>query len=171
MTDVVRRAVVIVASTSAAEGTAQDATGPVLVRWLADRLWTVTGPVVVADGEPVAAALRVAIADGVNLVITTGGTGLSPDDATPEATRAVIDREVPGIAEELRRRGAEHTPLAWLSRGVAGVADRTLIVNLPGSSGGVRDGLEVLDEVLEHAVAVIGGTARHVQRPASDSNE
>lgn len=170
MTDVERRAVVIVASTSAAEGTAQDATGPVLVRWLADRGWMTTGPVVVADGEPVAAALRAAITDDVTLAITTGGTGLSPDDRTPEATLAVIDREVPGIAEELRRRGAEHTPLALLSRGVVGVGGRTLIVNLPGSSGGVRDGLEVLDELLDHAVAVIGGAARHGERSGSHSD-
>jgi len=166
----VRRAVVIVASTTAAAGTAQDATGPVIVRWLAERGWTTTGPVVVADGAPVVAALNAAIRDDATLVITTGGTGLAPDDATPEATRAVIDREVPGIAEELRRKGSEHTPLALLSRGIAGVAARTLIVNLPGSSGGVRDGLVVLDGVLDHAVTVIAGAARHGERTSTDSN-
>ncbi|HWD62141.1 MAG TPA: MogA/MoaB family molybdenum cofactor biosynthesis protein [Humibacter sp.] len=170
MTGGERRAVVIVASTGAAAGTAQDATGPVIVRWLAERRWVTGEPVVVPDGPPVESALLAAIEDHATLVITTGGTGLSPDDATPEATRAVIDRELPGIAEELRRRGAENTPLALLSRGIAGVAKRTLIVNLPGSSGGVRDGLEVLDGVLDHTVAVISGTAEHGERVATDSN-
>jgi molybdenum cofactor synthesis domain-containing protein len=159
-----RRAVVIVASTSAAAGRAEDATGPVIVRWLTERRWAAGRPVVVADGPPVESALRAAVADGVAVAITTGGTGLSPDDATPEATRAVLDRELPGIAEELRRRGSASTPLALLSRGVAGVAGRTLIVNLPGSRGGVRDGLAVLDGVLEHAVDVIAGTAQHGNR-------
>jgi molybdenum cofactor synthesis domain-containing protein len=159
-----RRAVVVVASTSAASGSADDTTGPAIVRWLTERGWTAEAPVVVQDGPPVAAALRTAIAEDAAVVITTGGTGLSPDDATPEATRALLDRELPGIAEELRRRGSATTPLALLSRGVAGVAGSTLIVNLPGSSGGVRDGLAVLADVLEHAVAVIRGTAAHGRR-------
>jgi molybdenum cofactor synthesis domain-containing protein len=159
-----RRAVVVVASTSAASGSADDTTGPAIVRWLTEHGWTAEAPVVVQDGPPVAAALRTAIAEDAAVVITTGGTGLSPDDATPEATRALLDRELPGIAEELRRRGSASTPLALLSRGVAGVAGSTLIVNLPGSSGGVRDGLAVLADVLEHAVAVIRGTADHGRR-------
>ncbi|HVX07574.1 MogA/MoaB family molybdenum cofactor biosynthesis protein [Humibacter sp.] len=164
MSGAARRAVVVVASTSAASGSAADATGPVIARWLAEHGWTVEAPVVVADGPPVTAALRKAIAEDAAVVITTGGTGLSPDDATPEATRAVLDRELPGIAEELRRRGAASTPLALLSRGIAGVAGTTLIVNLPGSSGGVRDGLAVLGDVLDHAVAVIRGSADHGRR-------
>ena len=156
-----RTAVVIVASTSAAEGSTTDATGPVIAQWLGDRGWAVREPVVVADGAPVESALRAAIAEQASVVITTGGTGLSADDLTPEATRAVVDREVPGLAEELRRRGAAHTPLALLSRGTAGVAGHTLIVNLPGSTGGVRDGLDVLEQVLDHAVDVLTGPVDH----------
>ena len=90
-------------------------------------------------------------------MLTTGGTGLSPRDVTPEATRAVLDREAPGIAERLRSAVVERFPRAALSRGVAGVRAQTLIVNLPGSPGGVRDGLAVLDEIAEHAVAILRG--------------
>jgi molybdenum cofactor synthesis domain-containing protein len=114
--------------------------------------------VVVPDGEPVEAALRSALADGYDVVVTTGGTGLTPGDLTPEMTRRVIEREVPGIAEALRAAGAAAgVPAAILSRGVAGVAGRTLIVNLPGSTGGVRDGMAVLGPVLEHAISQING--------------
>jgi molybdenum cofactor synthesis domain-containing protein len=118
----------------------------------------VAGPLVVPDGEAVEAVLREALADGYDVVVTTGGTGLTPTDLTPEMTRRVIDREVPGIAEALRAAGAAAgVPAAILSRGVAGVAGRTLIVNLPGSTGGVRDGMAVLGPVLAHAVAQING--------------
>ncbi len=112
---------------------------------------------VVPDGEPVGEALRAAVADGVDVVITTGGTGISPTDATPEVTRAVLDYEVPGLADAIRAAGAPAVPTAVLSRGLAGVAGRTLVVNLPGSTGGVRDGLAVLAGVLEHAVDQLRG--------------
>jgi molybdenum cofactor synthesis domain-containing protein len=152
-----RRAVVVVASTSAASGSADDTTGPAIVRWLTEHGWTAEAPVVVPDGPPVAAALRTAIAEDAAVVITTGGTGLSPDDATPEATRALLDRELPGIAEELRRRGSASTPLALLSRGVAGVAGSTLIVNLPGSPRGATESLSALLPILRHALEQLAG--------------
>lgn len=144
-----RTVAVIVASTRAAAGTYSDTTGPAIAGWATDHGWQVVVHVV-PDGDEVGAALRAALADGVDLIVTTGGTGLSPSDVTPEHTRAVVEREVPGIAEELRRRGASSTPLAALSRGIAGVSGHTLIVNLPGSAGGVRDGLAVLDSLVEH---------------------
>ncbi|MCS5718967.1 MogA/MoaB family molybdenum cofactor biosynthesis protein [Herbiconiux sp. CPCC 205763] len=156
------RARVVVASNRAAAGVYEDTTGPVILDWLAARGWPAT-VVVVPDGEPVGQALREAVGDAMALVVTTGGTGASPTDRTPEQTRAVLDFELPGVVEEIRRVGAVKTPLAILSRGLCGVAGRTLIVNLPGSSGGVRDGLSVLDGVLDHLVDQIhgGDHARH----------
>ncbi|MCS5715343.1 MogA/MoaB family molybdenum cofactor biosynthesis protein [Herbiconiux sp. CPCC 205716] len=151
-----RSARVVVASNRAAASVYEDTTGPVIEAWLHERGWTADISVV-PDGEPVGAALRGAVESGVDLVVTTGGTGASPTDRTPEQTRAVIDFEVPGIAEEIRRVGAPHTPKAALSRGIAGVAGTTVIVNLPGSSGGVRDGLGVLDGVLVHLIDQIHG--------------
>jgi len=152
-----RTARVIVASNRAAKGVYEDKTGPVIVTWLADRGYDVPAPVVVEDGEPVGVALRAALADGVAVVITTGGTGISPTDRTPDVTRGVLDRELPGVADAIRAAGLPAVPTAVLSRGVAGVAGRTLVVNLPGSSGGVRDGLGVLDAILDHAVDQLAG--------------
>ena len=148
---------VIVASTRAATGVYPDRTGPIIVEWLTGRGYEVPAPVVVPDGEPVGAALRDAVAARVDVVITTGGTGLSPTDRTPEVTAAVLDFEIPGLADAVRSAGLPKVPTAILSRGRAGVAGRTLVVNLPGSTGGVRDGLGVLDGVLEHAVDQLRG--------------
>lgn len=148
------KAVVVVASNRAADGVYEDTSGPILVEGLAAHGFTVTGPVVVHDGEEVAAALRDAVESGADLVVTSGGTGLTSKDLTPEMTSGVVDYEVPGIAEAIRAAGLAKTPHAALSRGIAGVAGRTLIVNLAGSRGAAKDGLAVLTAALiEHAVA------------------
>jgi molybdenum cofactor synthesis domain-containing protein len=152
-----RTARVVTASNRAAAGVYADRGGPLIVAWLRERGFDAPDPVVVPDGEPVGAALRDAVSDGVDVVITTGGTGISPTDATPQVTGAVLDYEVPGLADAIRAVGAPTVPTAVLSRGLAGVAGRTLIVNLPGSTGGVRDGLSVLAGVLEHAVDQLHG--------------
>lgn len=152
-----RVARVIVASNRAAAGTYPDRSGPVIVDWLRDRGYHVDRPSVVPDGDPVADALRTAVSERVDVVITTGGTGISPTDRTPEATRTVLDYEVPGLADAIRRAGLPAVPTSVLSRGVVGVAGRTLVINLPGSAGGVRDGLGVLAGVLDHAVDQLRG--------------
>jgi molybdenum cofactor synthesis domain-containing protein len=160
------RALAVTVSNRAAAGIYEDRSGPVLVDLLRAAGCAVDGPLVVADGEPVEVALRNAVAGGYDVVVTTGGTGLTPADLTPEMTRRVLDREIPGIAEALRSAGAAAgVPAAILSRGLAGVAGRTLIVNLPGSTGGVRDGVAVLAPVLEHAVSQING-GDHVRADA-----
>jgi molybdenum cofactor synthesis domain-containing protein len=152
------RALAVTVSNRAAAGVYPDRSGPVLAELLRSAGCTVDGPLIVPDGEPVEAALRDALRSGYDVVVTTGGTGLTPGDLTPEMTRRVLDREVPGIAEALRSAGAAAgVPSAILSRGLAGVADRTLIVNLPGSTGGVRDGMAVLAPILGHAVSQIHG--------------
>lgn len=151
------RAVVIVASTRAAGGVYPDRTGPIIVDWLRERGHEVDEPLVVADGEPVAKALLAAIKARADLVLTTGGTGISPTDATPQVTRPLLDYEVPGLADAVRASGSDAVPTSILSRGVAGVAGRTLVINLPGSTGGVRDGLAVLDPVLSHALEQLAG--------------
>ncbi|WP_019930305.1 bifunctional molybdenum cofactor biosynthesis protein MoaC/MoaB [Nocardia sp. BMG111209] len=155
-----RRAAVLVASTGTAAGTRLDTTGPVLVDWLRGLGFMVRGPLVYADAE-IANGLADALTGTPALVITTGGTGASPTDATPEATLALLDRELPGVAEAIRRFGAEKFPLAALSRGAAGLTGRSVVINLPGSPGGVRDGIAVLEPLLEHLLAQVAGGGRH----------
>lgn len=152
-----RRARVVTASNRAAAGVYPDRGGPLIVEWLRERGYETPDAAVVPDGEPVGEALRKAVAEGAEVVITTGGTGISPTDATPQITRAMLDYEVTGLADAIRAAGAPKVPTAVLSRGVAGVAGRTLVVNLPGSTGGVRDGLAVLADVLDHAVDQLRG--------------
>ena len=153
------KALVVTVSNRAAAGVYEDRSGPVLVTGLTEMGFDVDGPQVVPDGEPVEVALRTAIASSsYDVVITTGGTGIAPTDRTPDMTFRVIDRELPGIAEALRAYGVEHgVPTASLSRGVAGTAGTTLVVNLPGSQGGVLDGIAVLAPLLAHAVEQIHG--------------
>ncbi len=152
-------AAVVVASNRAAAGVYADTTGPMIAEALRELGFTVGEPAVVADGEPVGEAIGAAVRAGARVVLTTGGTGLTPTDRTPEVTRPLLDREVPGIAEAIRAHGrAQGVPTAVLSRGLAGVSGGCLVVNLPGSRGGVKDGLEVLRPILVHAVEQVAGS-------------
>ncbi|GAA1769951.1 MogA/MoaB family molybdenum cofactor biosynthesis protein [Luedemannella helvata] len=151
------RAQVIVASNRAWAGVYADSSGPVLVGGLRQLGFDVGDPVIVQDGEPVGVALREAVSAGFDVVLTSGGTGITPTDRTPDVTRAVLDYEVPGIAEAIRAHSRDRVPASALSRGLAGVAGSTLIINLPGSMGGARDGLAVLTPILQHAVDQLRG--------------
>lgn len=152
------RAAVVVASNRAAAGVYDDATGPMLVNLLVSLGFSCDQPTVVPDGEPVGAAISAAVEGGARVVLTTGGTGLTPTDRTPEVTRPLLDREVPGIAEAIRAYGGgKGVPTAALSRGLAGVSGNCLVVNLPGSRGGVKDAIAVLEPMLLHAVEQITG--------------
>ncbi|NLE81906.1 MAG: bifunctional molybdenum cofactor biosynthesis protein MoaC/MoaB [Rhodococcus sp.] len=153
-------AVILVASTGAANGSREDTTGPSIEEWLRQRGFTTRGPLVYADAD-ISTGLADALSTSPALIVSTGGTGVSPTDATPEATRAVLDRELPGLADAIRERGTKVTPHASLSRGLAGVAGRSVVVNLPGSPGGVKDGLAVLEPLLDHLLAQVAGGGTH----------
>ena len=149
----------VVASNRAAAGVYDDTTGPLLVDFLTRLGFSCEQPVVVPDGDPVGAAIAATVEGGARVVLTTGGTGLTPTDRTPEATRPLLDREVPGIAEAIRAYGtAQGVPTAALSRGLAGVAGSCLVINLPGSRGGVKDAMAVLEPLLVHAVEQVVGS-------------
>jgi molybdenum cofactor synthesis domain-containing protein len=149
---------VITVSTRAASGVYSDTSGPIIVEELSAAGFRVGDPIIVPDGEPVETALREAVAAGHPVIITSGGTGLNPNDHTPEMTRRVVEREIPQLAAAIARYGVDHgVPTAVLSRGVAGTAGTSLIVNLPGSRGGARDGMAVLAPLLEHAVSQLRG--------------
>ncbi|MGA9102064.1 MogA/MoaB family molybdenum cofactor biosynthesis protein [Aeromicrobium sp.] len=149
---------VVVASGRAAAGVYDDTTGPLLVDALSSWGFDTPEPVVVPDGAKVGEAVRAALDGGADVVLTTGGTGINPTDRTPEATRPLLDRELPGVAEAIRAYGvANGIPTAMLSRGLAGVSGRAVVVNLPGSRGGVKDAIAVLADVVPHAVDQLRG--------------
>jgi molybdopterin adenylyltransferase len=150
------KAAIITISTSVAEGTRDDASGRALAELARDAgAEVVAGEVVSDDRDAIEQALRRQVAAGTPLIFTTGGTGLTPDDVTPEATRAVIERDAPGFAEAMRAESLRHTPMGILTRGVSGIAGRTLIVNFPGSPKAVRELFGVIAPTLEHVVATL----------------
>jgi len=150
---------ILTVSDGCARGEREDVSGALIRSWCDERGAECVVQSVVPDDRVRIVQTLTSWADGgtVDVLLTTGGTGLTRRDVTPEATRAVLEREAPGIAEVIRRVGGTNTPFAALSRGLAGTRGSTLIVNLPGSTGGVRDGLAVLDGILDHAVALITG--------------
>lgn len=156
-----RKAGVVIASTRAAAGVYADETGPIILDWLSEHGFDTFPAMVVPDGEPVGAALRALLTQEPAVIITSGGTGLSPDDRTPEMTLPLLEREIPGIMEGIRRAGAAKTPMAMLSRGHAGAAGSTFIINLPGSPKGVMDGLAVLDPLIGHLCEQLEGNHGH----------
>ncbi len=158
------RLAILTVSDAATRGDREDTSGAAIAHWAAERGHALVRTEVVPDEPAVVRAHLEALADEarVDLVLTTGGTGFTARDTTPEATRAVIEREAPGLAEAIRLEGAAHTPAAWLSRGLAGIRGGTIIVNLPGSPSGVGDGLRVLDRIIEHAVQLVRGTDTHM---------
>jgi molybdenum cofactor synthesis domain-containing protein len=160
------RGLAVSISTRAAHGVYQDNTGPMIVAMLESLGFEVSGPTIIPDGPEIESVLLGGVHDGYDVIITTGGTGLSPNDVTPEHTREVITREIPGIAEAIRAVGrAAGIETAALSRGVAGMAGHTIIINLPGSPGGVKDGLSVIAPLIVHAVEQARGGGDHPRVP------
>jgi molybdenum cofactor synthesis domain-containing protein len=161
---------VLTISDGVAAGDRDDTSGRAIVDWATRRGMHVDVHTTSPDRTDIIASTLLKMCDsGVDVVLTTGGTGLTARDVTPEATMAVVERSVPGIAEAMRARGAAHTPMAWLSRGIAGTRGDTLIVNLPGSTNGVRDGLAVLDDVVDHAVQLLRGVDTQTHPASSPS--
>ncbi|AJT40568.1 MogA/MoaB family molybdenum cofactor biosynthesis protein [Psychromicrobium lacuslunae] len=156
-----RRAGIVVASTRAAHGERPDTSAAPLSEWLRAQDLEPLPVAIVADGEPVRNAIEELLAAGASLILTTGGTGLTADDLTPEVTKPLLEREIPGIMEAIRALGMTKTPTAALSRGYAGVVGRCVVVNLPGSSGGIKDGLTVLTPLLRHLLEQIEGSHEH----------
>ncbi|HEY4100990.1 MAG TPA: MogA/MoaB family molybdenum cofactor biosynthesis protein [Gemmatimonadales bacterium] len=157
------RIAVLTISDAGARGEREDRSGHAIVDWIAEQHHELTARALVPDEslEISNHLMQWADSDIADLIITTGGTGLAPRDHTPEATRAVIDREAPGIAEAIRATGLRETPRAALSRGIAGIRGRTLIVNLPGSTSAVRDGLTTLAPLVDHLAAILHGDTAH----------
>jgi len=152
-----RTASIVTVSDRSAAGRREDRSGPLAASLLHDAGWSADVVVVPDEREEIAAAILTAAGRGVGIVVTTGGTGLSPRDVTPEATAPLLDREVPGIAERIRAVGAEKLPQAMLSRGLAGIVDKTLVVNLAGSLGAVKDGIPVILTVASHVAEQLEG--------------
>ncbi|GER22519.1 hypothetical protein NCCP1664_10160 [Zafaria cholistanensis] len=156
-----RKAAILIASTRAATGVYEDRTAPVIRDWLLEHGFEADNSVVVPDGEPVGAALRALLLTGPRVIVTSGGTGLSADDLTPEMTLPLLERQLPGVMEAIRAAGMASTPHAALSRGHAGTAGHTFIVNLPGSPRGVMDALGVLDPIIGHICDQLEGSHAH----------
>jgi molybdopterin adenylyltransferase len=153
------RLAILTISDAGSRGERADTSGDAIAAWAGERGYSLVERTLVPDETTriVAALMRWADGDRIDLILTTGGTGLTARDVTPEATRAVLDKEAPGIAEAIRNAAYPRFPRAALSRGLAGVRGKTLIVNLPGSPGGVKDGLAVLNDLVEHAVGLVRG--------------
>jgi molybdopterin adenylyltransferase len=161
------RVAILTISTAGARGEREDTSGAAIVAWAKKRKYKVVAHSLVSDdgNAIVSALLSWCDDDAADLILTTGGTGLSPTDVTPEATRSVIDRDAPGIAEWLRMSAVKKVPTAVLSRGLSGSRGKTLIVNLPGSPGGVKDSLQTLEPIVEHAVSVLRGEVTEHAKP------
>jgi len=156
-----RKAAILIASTRAAAGVYEDRTAPVLRDWLTEHGFEAGASVVVPDGDAVGATLRALLHTRPRVILTSGGTGLSEDDLTPEMTLPLLERQLPGVMEAIRASGRDSTPYAALSRGHAGTAGQTFIVNLPGSPRGVMDALGVLDPIIGHICDQLEGSHAH----------